>query len=281
MKKNNRVVLITGASSGIGKACAQHLQEQGYQVFGTSRHPQSEAVELSQPGTRQSSGSLEMIEMDVNDDDSVNQTIDTVFKKASRLDAVVNNAGFGLAGAIEDTSTLEAKSQLETNFFGVLRVCRAALPIMRRQGSGYIVNISSLAGLISVPFQGLYSASKFALEGLTEALRMEVRPFGIKVVLIEPGDFGTPFTAHRHKTIQSQKNPVYAEPFKRALGVMEASEMKGPSPDKIARLLERIIRNSSPHLRYRIGPNSSSVLLRKFMPAWLFEWAVMKNYKLV
>lgn len=170
MKENNRIVLITGASSGIGKACAQHLQERGYEVFGTSRQPQAKAADLSEPGTGQSSGSLEMIEMDVNDDDSVNQAIGTVFKKAARLDVVVNNAGFGLAGAIEDTSTLEAKSQLETNFFGVLRVCRAVLPIMRRQGSGYIVNISSLAGLISVPFQGLYSASKFALEGLRKSV---------------------------------------------------------------------------------------------------------------
>src|SRR5262249_23512447 len=146
-------VLITGASSGIGKCCAEHLVNHGYRVFGTRRRG---------PGAPATPAAAEMIEMDVDDDRSVHLGVDTVLQRAGRLDCVVNNAGWGLMGAIEDTSVEEAKAQLETNFFGVLRVCRTVLPIMRRQGGGYIINMSSLAAIVGLPFSGLYSASKFA-----------------------------------------------------------------------------------------------------------------------
>jgi NADP-dependent 3-hydroxy acid dehydrogenase YdfG len=165
-----RVVLITGASSGIGQACARHLARQGYQVFGTSRRPQGGADEP-----------FEMIPMDVTDEDSVRQGVATVLARAGRLDVVVNNAGFGFGGAVEDTSIDEARELFETNLFGMLRVCRAVLPHLRERRAGTIVNVSSLAGLIGQPFVGMYCATKFATEGLTEALRMEVRPFGIHV----------------------------------------------------------------------------------------------------
>jgi len=184
---SNQVVLITGASSGIGKTCATRLHERGYQVYGTSRSAPA-------PGAgKQSSFQMppfpyKMLRMDVNDDKSVQDGVGAVLADAGRIDAAVNCAGFGIAGAVEDTSTEEAKAQLETNFFGTLRVCRAVLPIMREQGSGAIVNISSIAGLIGIPYQAMYSASKFAIEGMTEALRLEVKPFGIRVCLIEPGD---------------------------------------------------------------------------------------------
>lgn len=138
-----RIVLITGASSGIGRVCAAHLHRRGYRVFGTSRQPQAARAD-----------SFEMIQMDVDSDASVGQGIDLIMQKEGRLDVVVNNAGFAIAGAIEDTSIEEAKAQFETNFFGVLRVCRAALPIMRQQRSGYVINIGSLAGLAGIPFQG-------------------------------------------------------------------------------------------------------------------------------
>jgi len=145
-----RVVLITGASSGIGQACAQHLHQRGYRVFGTSRKAQS-------PG-----GSFTPIQMDVDDDAPVQYAIDQIIQQTGRLDVVVNNAGITFAGAIEDTSIEEAQAQFETNLFGVLRVCRAALPVMHQQRSGTIVNISSLAGVIATPFHGIYSASKLA-----------------------------------------------------------------------------------------------------------------------
>lgn len=281
-KNHKRVILITGASSGIGQACANHLHQKGYQVYGTSRQAQPQTIVVPEAEDVYPTA-FEMIQMDVDNDSSVARGVEFILDKEGRLDVVVNCAGFGLAGSVEDTTIEEAKSQLETNFFGVVRLCRAALPIMRKQQSGYIVNISSIAGLIGIPFQGMYSASKFALEGMTEALRMEIQPFGIHVVLIEPGDFHTQFTAHRRKTVASQQNAVYLERFTAALGVMEADETRGPSPVKIAYLLERIIETPSPRLRYPVGPVSEKVAitLKKVLPSRFFGWGLMKYYRLL
>jgi NAD(P)-dependent dehydrogenase (short-subunit alcohol dehydrogenase family) len=280
-KDNDRVVLVTGASSGIGRACANHLCRRGYRVYGTSRRPSraTEGVESE----RADPAPLVMIQMDVDSDISVQQGIGSVLEGEGRLDVVVNNAGFGFAGAVEDTSIEEAKSQFETNFFGALRVCRAVLPVMREQRAGYIVNISSVAGVIGAPFQGLYSASKFALEGMTEVLRMEVRPFGVHVVLIEPGDFHTQFTAHRRQVAAFQQGSAYREQLEKTLEVIEADEADGPSPDRIAHLLERIINTPSPRPRYPIGPvyERLAIILKKALPSRLFEWGLMKYYRLL
>lgn len=266
---NAQVVLITGASSGIGQACAQYLARQGYRVFGTSRRPGA------------STADFQMIPMDVTDEDSVRRGVEEVIRQAGRLDVLVNNAGFGIAGAVEDTSPEEALAQLETNFFGVLRLCRAVLPIMRAQGSGTIVNIGSLAGLIALPFQGLYSASKFALEGLSEALRMEVQPFGIRVVLIEPGDVRTNFTSSRRRTQASAGSP-YAERMERALAVAEYDEQHGVPPEAVARVLGRILRLRHPRLRYRAGSlfQKFAASAKRFLPEVVFEWAVKKYYRI-
>src|ERR1700724_82946 len=186
MDKEKRVVLVTGASSGIGLACATHLAGRGYRGYGTSRRSGAGPA-----------GKVTMLAAGVFDGGSVEQAIATVLDHEGRLDIVVNNAGMGIAGPVENTSIEEAKRQLEVNFFGAFRVCRAALPAMRKQGSGYIVNIGSIGGLIAIPYQAMYSASKFALEGFSESLRMEVRPFGIRVVIIEPGDHKTALTGNR------------------------------------------------------------------------------------
>jgi NAD(P)-dependent dehydrogenase (short-subunit alcohol dehydrogenase family) len=268
-----RVILITGASSGIGKACARYLAERGYRVYGTSRKiAGDDTVE---------DGSVRMIRMDVNDDRSVSSGIARVLQDAGRLDVVVNNAGFGIAGAIEDTSIEEAKDLFETNLFGLLRVCRTVLPKMREQGAGTIVNISSLAGRIGLPYQGLYSATKFAVEGLTEALRMEVKPFGIKVVLIEPGDFCTGFTANRVHTAASKEDSAYRERFQRTFKVAESDEGRGSSPEKIARLLHQILQNPSPKVRYSTGEalQRAAAVIKGILPSKLFEWGLMKYYK--
>src|SRR5262249_245829 len=155
------------------------------------------------------------------DDDSVTAGVRSVVEKAGRIDAVVNNAGWGLMGAVEDTAIDEAKAQLETNFFGVLRVCRAVLPHMRRQGGGHVVNISSLGGIVGLPFSGLYSASKFALEGVSESLRLETWRFGVRVVLIEPGDFRSNFTQARRMTKASATHDAYREALQRAHAAQE------------------------------------------------------------
>lgn len=265
---NSRVVLITGASLGIGRACADYLHRRGYRVFGASRR-------MPLP-----SAAFEMVRMDVDDDASVEQGVATVLERAGRLDVVVNNAGFGLAGALEDTSLTEAKAQFETNFFGIVRVCRAVLPTMRAQGCGYIVNISSLAGRLGLPFQGFYSATKFALEGYSEALYFEVKPFGIRLVLIEPGDFRTSFSVHRRQV--TPPNSVYAVRYARAMQAMEINESQGADPILVARLLERIIRSPAPRLRYTVGHiwERLAVALVRCAPVQLFDWALGWYYRL-
>jgi NAD(P)-dependent dehydrogenase (short-subunit alcohol dehydrogenase family) len=260
-------VLITGASAGIGRACADYLHDRGCKVYGASRRIQ-DSLRFS------------TLAMDVTDDRSVADGIARVMNAEGRLDVVINNAGFGLAGAIEDTTVEEARSQFETNFFGVVRVCRAVLPVFRKQGSGLIVNMSSLAGFVAIPFQTYYSATKFALEALSEGLRIEVKRFGIRVVLIEPSDFKSDFTANRKSAAAARPDSAYWEQYSRSLTTMEASERSGPSPIIIARLVERIIHDPSPRLRNPVGLWSQrfGVWLKTVLPARLFEYLLTKLY---
>lgn len=266
-------MLITGASSGIGKCCAQHLQQRGYRVYGTSRSA-TFPDELS-------AAKVTMIPMDVGSEASVKQAVQWILAREGRLDIVVNNAGNGIAGAIEDTSIAEAQAQFDTNFFGMLRVCHATLPILRQQGGGYLIHISSIAGRIGVPFQGLYSASKFAIEGLTEVLRAEVRPYGIRVALIEPGDFHTGFTAQRSIAVAAQTPGSYSERFRTTLSVMEKDESRGATPEAVAQRLDRIIRMRSPKLRHLVGPTAQTLsvsLIQKLLPQKTFEAIIDKYY---
>jgi short-subunit dehydrogenase len=274
-----KVVLITGASSGIGQASALYLYQKGYQVYGTSRKAKRNPSKASQT---ERTVTFPMLHMNVDSDKSVRQGVDYILKQEGRIDVVVNNAGFGIAGAVEDTSLEEAKAQFETNVWGALRVFKAVLPIMRDQRSGYIITMSSIMGHIAVPFQGIYSATKFALEALNEALSMEVRPFGIHVVLLEPGDCRTQFTANRYRTMESQHNQAYTKQCNAAVAAMEHDEMHGVVPDKVARALERIIRNPSPRLRYAVAsfPQKLGVVLKKVLPSRFFEFLIMKYYKL-
>lgn len=257
-----RSVLITGASSGIGRATAELLASRGWRVFGT-RRTTHEPV----PG-------VEMIDMDVDDDGSVERGVAAVLEQVACLDAVVNNAGFALSGAVEDTSIAEAKAQLETNFFGVLRVCRAVLPAMRRERRGTIVNIGSLAGVFGMPFSGLYSASKFALEGLSESLRFETRAFGIHVVVVEPGDFRTAITARRRIAAASRTNDAYRATFDRFNAQQDDSESGASTPEPVARLVERVLNHRNPKLRYPVGMPSQRMVvpLRQILSQRAFEW---------
>ncbi|CAN5569129.1 SDR family oxidoreductase [soil metagenome] len=270
MTSNERVVLITGASSGIGAACARLLSERGYRVFGTTR-----AAPL--PPAAQG---FELIPVDVDSDSSVEQAVQRVMESAGRLHVVVNSAGYGLAGAVEETTVEEAKAQLETNFFGIWRVCRAVLPRMREQRGGYIVNIGSLGGRIGLPFQAAYCASKFALAGFTESLSAEVRPFGIHAVLIEPGNFATGITDRRQLAREARRSQAYRESFTRALRIYEADEIAGPAPEPVAHLLYRIINTPAPRLRYTVGPTAErlSLLAKAILPGRLFERLMLRRY---
>jgi NAD(P)-dependent dehydrogenase (short-subunit alcohol dehydrogenase family) len=258
-----KVVLVTGASSGIGRSCAEFLAGRGYRVYGASRRPVTSAL-------------VESISMDVRDDASVCSAVAELMAREGRIDIVVNNAGIAFAGAVEDTSIEEARQQFDVNFFGVLRVCRAVLPRMREQGAGYIVNIGSIGGLVAIPYQGLYSASKFALEGFSESLRLEASQFGVQVVLIEPGDHRTGLTGNRRMTAESQSNPAYRYRFQRAVERMAADEQNGPEPEAVARLLLRIVKKARPRLRYATGPvpERAAIWLKRLLPYSVVEKAM-------
>ena len=264
-----RVVLVTGASSGIGRACATHLHQRGYRVFGANRNPRADAP-------------FATLRMDVVDEQSVQDGIHGIVEQTGRLDVVVNCAGFSSVGAVEDHSLAEAQAQFDTNFFGRLRVCRAALPVMRQQRSGHIVNIGSIGGMVGLPFQGVYSAAEFAMTGLTEALRFEVRSFGVHVSLIRAGDANTENTIHRHHAQAAQQNSVYAQQYRTTVNIMEKDEHDGIKPDKIARLVEKVITSKSPRGVYTVGPifEAFAATARPFVPARFFEWALRKYYRL-
>ncbi len=271
----SRVVLVTGASSGLGQAAAELLAQKGHIVYGASRRAPLEG-DVSPPGERR--GGVQSLRMDVDDSASVRQGIDVLLQRQGRIDVAINCAGYGMAGALESTPVEAFKAQFETNFYGTLRVCQAVLPPMREQRVGLIVNVSSVAGLIAVPFQSMYSASKFAVEGLSESLRLEARPFGIRVVLVEPGDFATGFTANRRSI---EPDAVYEANMRRAVGVMAHDEQTGAQTDQFARLIERIILSRSPRLRYIVGPfyERAAVWLKVILPSRLFEWALGKYYQ--
>ena len=273
------VVLITGASSGIGQACAEHLHRQGYRVYGTSR--KAPWPSLLHPSEAHPAESFVLLPLDVTQDSSVKQVVGAIWEHEGRLDVVVNNAGVALVGSVEDTSLEEAQAEFDTNFFGVLRVCRAVLPLMRQQQAGCIINISSIAATIGIPFQSVYSASKAALEGLTESLRMEVQPYGIRVVVVQPGDIDTGIAARRQKT-EAVQGSIYQERLDRALAVMEKDEMAGPPPETIAHLVEQIIETPHPRVRYIAAPltEHGALALKKTLPSRVFEWALMKYYDL-
>ncbi len=265
---SSKTVLITGASSGIGKCTAAYLATKGYQVYGTSRRPGS------CPGTK----NCFMITMDVRDTTSVKDAIAHIVKKEGHIDILVNNAGFGIGGTVEDTPTEMAQALFDTNFFGIYRVLQEVLPVMRQQSEGLIINMSSIGGIIGLPCQGIYSASKFAVEGLSEALYKELSLSAIKVVLIEPGDFKTEFAANR-QNIKAKHN---ADNFQQTMNVIAHDEQNGQPPLKIAYLIERIINTPNPRLRYAVGaPDQKlSIILKKILPNRWFDRIIMSYYKL-
>lgn len=265
---NELVVFVPGASSGIGKACAEFLSAKGHIVYGTVRkHPPT-------------SGSFHTVLMDVTQEPSVEEAVKQVMKATGRMDVVVHCAGVSVVGAIEETSLSEASTLFETNFWGVVRVCQAVIPIMRSQRKGTFLVVGSMAGLMGLPFEAFYSASKFALEGFIEALRMETRPFGIEAALIDPGDFRTEITKNRTKT--KSRLDVYASRSSTSLSITEHHETHGQHPVQIARLVNRLISRRRLKPRYVVGPFDQrlAATLKHFLPATWFERIVMSHYKI-
>ncbi|MCD6336775.1 MAG: SDR family NAD(P)-dependent oxidoreductase [Candidatus Marinimicrobia bacterium] len=259
------VVFISGASSGIGKSTAEYLSQLGYTVYGTSRRP--EAYPEPEHYT--------MLKMDVRDEASVKDTVEGIILKEGRIDVLVNNAGYGIGAAIEDSTPKMAEEQIDTNFFGMYRVQHYVLKQMKAQESGLIINISSIGGVIGLPYQGLYSASKFAVEGMTEALYKEFVSRSIRVCMIEPGDFKTGFTANR-ENIKNDKGLL-----DKSRKIIEHDEQNGQPPIKIAKLIAKIILMKKPKLRYAIGAfdQKLSIFLKKILPNRWFDAIIIGYYK--
>jgi NAD(P)-dependent dehydrogenase (short-subunit alcohol dehydrogenase family) len=246
------VAVVTGSSSGIGYETVLALARNGFTTFATIRN-------LGKAGQIESVASKEklpihVVQLDVTDDASVQNAIQEVMKKAGRIDVVVNNAAYGLTGAFEDLSIEEIKTQYETNFYGVIRVTQAILPIMRKQGSGRIVNISSGAGRFGYPGGSAYVSTKFALEGLSESMAYELEPFGIKVVLVEPGVIRTNFGSSMilAKRAQNPSSP-YSHMMQRIDASFEQLQKNASDPDLVANIALQAATSQNPELRYLAG----------------------------
>ncbi len=264
----NKAALVTGVSSGIGREIAQLLAERGFQVFGTVRDLRTAATIAG----------VELIRLDVTGEAAVTQAAQDVLQKAGRLHALINNAGYALTGALEETSIQEAQQQFDTNFFGVLRVTQAVLPAMRRQGFGRIVNISSVAGFLPMPYMGIYAASKHALEGYTETLDHEVRGFGIRVSLVEPGFTKTNIETKSKVVLTALE--AYADERQRVAESIEEKIANGASPRAVAEVVYRALTAGSPRLRYPVGEGVGLARLRRFLPAGMFDKGFRKQFHL-
>lgn len=258
----DQVVLISGASAGIGQACADRLSSRGWKVFGASRRGSS-------------SGGWTPILMDVDRDASVESGFGAVLEQGHGLDALIACAGWGLSGAVEQTSMKDARDQLETNFWGAVRVVQHALPVMRAQGHGRIVLISSIGGIVGLPFQAFYSASKFAMEGFGEALGYEVQPFNIEVTLVEPGNVRTEFTAKRRSTPARPGDDPYGLAVDKAIDLMSRDEANGVPPERVAVVVQRVLEAKRPSRRVSVGKVDEriGILAKRLLPYRLFEKA--------
>jgi NAD(P)-dependent dehydrogenase (short-subunit alcohol dehydrogenase family) len=264
------VVLVTGGSSGIGKATAIHCAGRDMRVFGAARSsPTLDAAAFT------------FVNVDVRDSRSVQACVQRVLGEAGRIDVLINCAGAVTGGPAEEMLEEEIVNQIQTNLLGTVRMCRAVLPAMRRQGFGLIINVGSLAGLMGVPFQSVYSASKYGIEGFSESLQMEVKQFGVRVVVVDPGDIATEITAHRRLSGGSADSP-YRQSFEKAILSQAESEKHGWKVERLARLLGKIVECPSPRFRYTPGPfvERISPVARRLIPDRLYLRILAKFYGL-
>ena len=265
-----KVILITGASSGLGKATASYLLAQNFRVFGTSRDPKKH---LSNSGA-------ELLPFDLNQPESAQQLVDQLMKKAGRIDVLINNAGAGIIGPVEEIDATALKSHFSTNLFGPLALTQSVLPVMREKGSGLIINVTSIGGYMGLPFRGMYSASKGALGIASEALRMEVKRFGIDVVTLAPGDYATDIAARRIYSPLKKESP-YHDLYKSSLDTIDDHVDQGGDPHDFARMVNKIIRLKKRKVHYKSGSflQKFSLLLKRILPDNVFEKIIMNHYK--
>ncbi|WP_100615910.1 SDR family oxidoreductase [Confluentibacter citreus] len=266
----SKIVLITGGSSGIGKSIGEFLTESGFIVYGTSRNPQN-----------YSESKFPILKLDVKSIETIKKTIQAIIEKEGRIDVLVNNAGAGITGAIEELPEAEIKANFDTNFFGPINVIKAVLPQMRKQHSGLIINITSIAGYMGLPYRGIYSASKGALELITEAFRMELKDFNIKMTNIAPGDFATNIAAGRYHAPLLDNSP-YKKPYGDTLDLMNTHVDSGSNPIMMAQAVLRVINTNNPKIHYKVGAfmQKFSIVLKRILPDKVYEKMLMKHYKL-
>ena len=263
------IVFITGISSGFGLETAKRLSQEGYAVYGTVRR---EVEPLP---------NVHHLHLDVRDREAVKKAVDDIVEKEGRIDVLVNNAGMGIGGPLEFATEEEVRLQMDTNFMGLVHCVDAVLPYMRQQGGGKIIALSSIGGLMGLPFQGFYSASKFAIEGYCEALRLEVKSFGIKVVVLRPGDFATGFTGSRKKVADEAALKAYPI-YKTAIEKVEHDENGGLKPVVLANRISGIIKKKNPRNGYVIASfeQKLSVFLKRILPAKWFARILGSYYKI-
>ncbi|MEI7421702.1 MAG: SDR family oxidoreductase [Prolixibacteraceae bacterium] len=264
-----KVIFITGISSGFGKVTASLLAAQGHIVYGTVRKDTN------------TDPAVNAVIMDLSDGDSIISAVNKVVSKEGRIDVLINNAGMHTGGPIETLPLDTIKLQMNTNFIGLVQLTQLVLPVMRKQGGGKIINFSSIGGLMGLPYQGIYSAGKFAIEGFSEALRMEVKEFNIKVVVINPGDFNTSNTANRRGFLApTGDSDPYKSQFAKTLSVIEKDETKGWKPEILAKKLVRIVECSNPRQNYVIASfeQKLAVVIKYILPGKLFSKILRDHY---
>jgi short-subunit dehydrogenase len=265
-----KVVFITGASSGIGKAIGEFLHHKNFIVYGTSRNPSK--VENS---------IFPLVSLDVRDSQSIQAAISEVLSITKRIDVLINNAGVGITGPLEEIPSEEIKNNFETNLFGPIEVMKAVLPQMRTQKQGLIINITSIAGYMGLPYRSVYSSSKGALELITEALRMEVKSFGIHITNVAPGDFATNIAAGRYHA-PVIKGSAYEITYGNTLKEMDSHVDSGSNPNQMAEVIYKIINTPNPKIHYKVGAflQKFSIVLKRMLPDKVYERMLMNHYKL-
>ncbi len=266
-----KIILISGISSGFGKETSELLALAGHKVYGTVRK------EIAY------NGPVNVLRMDLTDTGSINEAVSNVISREGRIDVLINNAGMHTGGPVETIPAEYIRLQMETNFLGMVHLTRQVLPFMRKAGKGTIINFSSIGGLMGLPFQAFYSASKFAIEGFSEALRMEVKQFNIKVVLINPGDFHTSNSANRRNFLSSTgPDDPYNKQFTETLAVIEKDEAGGWDPAILAKRILKIAESNNPRQQYIIGSfeQKLAVVLSQILPGKLFRSILQDHYKI-
>lgn len=266
----SKVILITGGSSGIGKSIGEFLTQKGYKVYGTSRNPEN-----------YKNSAFPIVALDVKNVSTINNAIAEVIAAEGKLDVLINNAGVGITGPIEEIPQEQIQHNFDTNFFGPINVIKGVLPQMRKQNGGLVINVTSIAGYMGLPYRGVYSASKGALELITEAFRMEIKDFNIKMTNIAPGDFATNIAAGRFHSPVIKGSP-YSEKYGGVLNAIDEDVDSGDDPIAVAKMVYKVINTKNPRIHYKVGAfmQKFSIVLKFLLPDKTYEKLLLNHYKL-